>query len=68
MVWAVRGLDLPDGEQITRQWSMQSARFTEKGFKAAWDAYDPTHEKPIGIGSVYKLARLFDVRNNESPL
>ena len=68
VVWAVRGLDLPDGEQITRQWSMQSARFTEKGFKAAWDAYDPKHEKPIGIGSVYKLARLFDVRNNESPL
>ncbi|MBT7877395.1 MAG: hypothetical protein HN738_04870 [Gammaproteobacteria bacterium] len=66
MVWAIRSHNLPDGEQLARQWSMQSdLRFTEEGFRDAWNAYDSTHENPIGIGSVYKLAQEFDARKNK---
>ena len=66
VIWAIHSLRWANGEDIAREWSMESdIRFTEEGFRAAWDAYEPTHENPIGIGSVYKLAQEFDARKNK---
>jgi hypothetical protein len=67
MVWAIRSHNLPDGEQLARQWSMQSdLRFTEEGFKDAWNAYDSKHENPIGIGSLYRLASHFEAGSSDA--
>ena len=56
VVWAIAGLDLPEGKEIAREWSAQSSLYTDEGFEKAWDEFDPSHPKPIGIGSVLKLA------------
>jgi len=61
VVWAIRGLNWSCGENISRQWSMQSERYTEQDFTKVWDDYDPTHSNPIGIGSVYALANHLNI-------
>ena len=60
VVWAIRGLNWQCGEQIARNWSVKSFRYTDDGFDSAWNDYDPSHANPIGIGSVYKLASVFN--------
>ena len=60
VVWGIHSLGWIDGEKIARQWSAQSDRYSEEGFQTAWHAYDPTHERPIGIGSLYTLASYFE--------
>jgi hypothetical protein len=60
VVWAIRGLNWQCGEQIARNWSVESFRYTDEGFDSAWNDYDPSHANPIGIGSVYKLASVFN--------
>jgi putative DNA primase/helicase len=57
VVWAIASLGWSCGEEMAREWSMQSDRYTEEGFDDAWNAYDPTVANPIGIGSLYKLAK-----------
>jgi hypothetical protein len=57
VVWAIASLGWSCGEEIAREWSMQSDRYTEEGFDDAWNDYDPTLANPIGIGSLYKLAK-----------
>lgn len=56
VIWGIASLGWACGKDIAREWSMQSARYTEDGFEAAWRAYDPTRPKSIGVGSLYKLA------------
>lgn len=56
VIWAIASLGWQRGKDIARKWSQQSARYTEEGFEAAWDAFDPSRPRPIGIGSLYKLA------------
>lgn len=56
VIWAVASLGWVCGKEVARDWSMQSQRYTDEGFEAAWQAYDPTRPNPIGIGSLYKLA------------
>jgi len=57
VVWAVASLNWISGKEIVREWSMDSSRYTEDGFEAAWDAYDHSRQKAIGIGSLYRLAK-----------
>jgi len=56
VVWAIASLGWPSGEHIAREWSKQSDLYTDEGFEAAWEGYDPNHANPIGIGSLYKRA------------
>jgi len=58
VVWAIRGLGWTRGESIAREWSQTITRapYSEDGFQAAWNSFDPTHKQPITIKSVYKLA------------
>ena len=63
IMWAVRGLNLPEGKEIALEWSKQSDRFDSQGFEDAWNSYDPKHINPIGIGSVFKLADLLKERS-----
>jgi len=60
VVWAIRGLGWTWGESIAREWSQTITRapYSEDGFQAAWNSFDPTHKKPITIKSVYKLAAI----------
>ena len=57
VVWAIRSLGWQSGETIARDWSRTSGRYTDEGFDAAWRGFDPTHPRPVGIGSLYKLAK-----------
>lgn len=56
-VWAIASLEWPSGKEIARNWSQQSPRYTDDGFEEAWGSYNPAHENPIGIGSLYKRAK-----------
>ncbi len=65
VVWAIAGLNLSEGKEIAREWSAQSPLYTNEGFEKAWGEYDPGHPKPIGIGSVIKLAKALEVKSIE---
>lgn len=56
VILAVRRDFGESAEGIAREWSRQSARYTEEGFAQAWDAYDPAHPNPVTMASVYQLA------------
>lgn len=56
-IWAIASLNWPSGKDIARNWSKQSARYTEDGFEKAWNSYNPKHPNGIGIGSLYKRAK-----------
>lgn len=56
-VWAIGSLGWQCGKELARSWSKQSDRYTDEGFEAAWNAYDPSRPNTVGIGSLYKLAK-----------
>jgi RecA/RadA recombinase len=56
VIWAIASLGWNCGEEIAREWSRRSARYTDDGFDKAWDEFDPTRPNAIGIGSLYRLA------------
>ena len=58
VVWAIASLGWNVGKNIARKWSMQSARYDEDGFENAWNGYDASKSNAVGIGSLYKLAKL----------
>jgi hypothetical protein len=58
VVWAIASLGWSCGKTIAREWSQGCpARYTDVGFEAAWDSFDPTHPNPVGIGSLYKRVK-----------
>lgn len=59
VVWAIAGLGWASSQSIARSWSKQSKRYSDEGFKAVWEAYNPKHDNPVGIGSVFDLAKMF---------
>ena len=59
VIWALADLQWKIGKEIARKWSQGSNRFTEDGFEAAWNSYDPHYRNPISIRSVFKLAEKF---------
>ena len=56
-IWAIASLGWPSGKEIARSWSQQSARYDDDSFEKAWNSYNPSHEKALGIGSLYKRAK-----------
>jgi hypothetical protein len=66
IIWAIASLDCTISKTIARKWSQGSDRYTDEGFEAAWDAYNPNHTNPIGIRSVYKLAQVIEVKSRKS--
>lgn len=59
VIWAIAGLGWSGSKQIAKDWSKISSRYTDHGFEKAWADFNPNHAKPVGIGSVYKLAQSF---------
>ena len=57
VIWAICSLNWTCGKEIAREWSKLSSRFTDEGFEEAWKGYKPNHRSPIGIGSLYQLAK-----------
>jgi hypothetical protein len=57
VIWAIAGLGWSGSKQIAKDWSKTSSRYTDEGFEKAWTDFNPNHAKPVGIGSVYKLAQ-----------
>jgi hypothetical protein len=57
VIWAIRSLNWIYGEEIAREWSIQSSRYTDEGFQQAWNGFDPNKPDKVGIGSLYKLAK-----------
>ena len=66
VVWAIAGLGWASGEDLAREWSRPSPRFTETGFNSAWNTYAPSHPNPVRIGSLYKLARQLGWQEQQS--
>jgi hypothetical protein len=56
-VWGIASLGWEGGEALARGWSQTSNRYDEKGFDDAWAGFDPEQRSPVGIGSVFKLAK-----------
>jgi hypothetical protein len=56
-IWAIASLNWPSGKEIARSWSKQSNRYKEDGFEKDWSSYNPSHEKSLGVGSLYKRAK-----------
>jgi putative DNA primase/helicase len=54
--WAIASLHWECGEDIAREWSKQSPRYSDDGFDDAWSKYDSARSNAVGIGSLYKLA------------
>jgi hypothetical protein len=63
VIWAIASLGWRLGKGFAKTWSKGSDRYTDEGFEAAWNAFDPSHPNPIGIGSVYKLAQIIEVKS-----
>jgi hypothetical protein len=57
VVWAIAGLGWTAGKGIAEDWSRGSLRYDPQGFATAWNTFNPLHQSPTGIGSVYKLAK-----------
>lgn len=57
-IWAIASLNWQSGKEIAREWSKKSKRYTEDGFEQAWNSYNSAHPNAIGIGSLYKRARM----------
>lgn len=57
VIWAIASLSWACGEALARDWSKPSPRYTGQGFDTDWNAYNPQHPNPVGIGSVYALAK-----------
>lgn len=57
-IWAINGLNWTSGEQIAREWSQGINRraYSETEFCEDWESYDPGHQHPVTIASVYKRA------------
>ena len=57
-IWAVNGLNWTSGKQIAREWSQGISRraYSETEFCEDWESYDPGHQHPVTIASVYKRA------------
>lgn len=66
VIWAIKSLEWNCGEKIAHEWSAKCpSRFTEEGFHKAWADYDPTHIRPMGIGSLYRRVKELGWKDQE---
>lgn len=67
-VWAIKSLGWRSGKDIAKNWSQQClARYTDQGFEDAWNGFNPSHPRHIGIGSLYKYATQLGWQNQQLP-
>lgn len=67
-VWAIKSLGWRSGKDIAKNWSQQClARYTDQGFEDAWNEFNPSHPRHIGIGSLYKYATQLGWQNQPLP-
>ena len=67
-VWAIKSLGWRSGKDIANNWSQQClARYTDQGFEDAWNGFNPSHPRHIGIGSLYKYATQLGWQNQPLP-
>jgi hypothetical protein len=67
-VWAIASLGWKSGKDIAKNWSQQCpARYTDQGFEDAWNGFNPSHPRHIGIGSLYKFAMQMGWQNEATP-
>lgn len=67
-VWAIASLGWKSGKDIAKNWSQQCpARYTNQGFEDAWNGFNPSHPRHIGIGSLYKFAMQMGWQNEATP-
>ncbi|MDA9282667.1 phage/plasmid primase, P4 family [Pseudomonadales bacterium] len=60
IVWAIASLGWDSGEQVARDWSETSDRYTDEEFDAAWHAYDHVEEGGgVTVNSLFRLASEF---------
>lgn len=57
VIWGIASLGWQCGQDLAREWSRKSERYTDEGFEKAWSDYNPNHRNPIRIGSLYELAK-----------
>ena len=67
-VWAIKSLGWRSGKDIAKNWSQQClTRYTDQGFEDAWNGFNPSHPRHIGIGSLYKYATQLGWQNQPLP-
>lgn len=54
-------------EPKLRAWSQSSAKYDENSFDTAWGQFDPNHQNPVTMKSVYRLAQDLGWRKPASP-
>lgn len=63
VIWALNSLNWRCGKQLAIEWSMQSDRFKPDEFDSDWNSYNPSKSKTIGIGSLFRLAKTFEIKS-----
>jgi RecA-family ATPase len=63
VIWAINSLNWRCGKQLAIEWSMQSDRFNPDEFDSDWNSYNPAKDKAIGIGSLFRLAKTFEIKS-----
>ena len=59
VLWAVASTDLPEAEELAREWSMRSAeKWNEQAFTRTWNSYKP--DGGITYGTVRHMLRELD--------
>ena len=67
-VWAIASLGWKSGKDIAKNWSQQCpVRYTDQGFEDAWNGFNPSHPRHVGIGSLYKYAMQMGWQNEATP-
>ncbi len=67
-VWAIASLGWKSGKDIAKNWSQQCpVRYTDQGFEDAWNGFNPSHPRHVGIGSLYKYAMQMGWQNQVTP-
>jgi hypothetical protein len=63
VIWALNSLNWKCGKQLAIEWSMQSDRYNPDEFDSNWNSYNPEKDNRIGIGSLFRLAKTFEVKS-----
>jgi hypothetical protein len=63
VIWALNSLNWKCGKQLAIEWSRQSDRFKPEEFDSDWDSYNPAKDNRIGIGSLFRLAKTFEIKS-----
>lgn len=58
VIWAGCSLGWVSAKRKFKDWSKRSGRYDEQGFENAWRSFDLTNPNAIGVGSLFKLAKL----------